>query len=547
MLKILFIIAINFVVLFAIGLFALNFFVKTDKIKTEITSRISSLTGQQFVINGKIHFSFYPVFGVAFQDAVLENPAGFDQSMPMIQVKEGDVGMSLSSLLKGDVVIKKIIFNQPVIRIVQNKNNAWNVSFRPQKKSSPEKATPSKSADKKQPAGRTFTIPDILVEDGDVIVQPLKGGKTEISNIELLFDHGEIHTELPFTASFMIDQQNLKGTVAIKGQFFEESNDRFDIRLLEIDTDLMSGQTPIKSHMTTDVIIDSNQIKTEMFGMVVNGSTLTGEIIVSNYKAGINELTVSGEIALDKINVPLMNISNLSAKIQGKNGVVQLLPLSAIVAGGQLNGSAGIDFTKKTSRVFLKASVNQINIQSVKGLDKLSGRGNLSVNLSANAFDHIVHTLNGNLALNIPAGKMMGFDLSAIIRTGLAVASINPTLLLPSRGYTDFKNAKATATIQGGVLSNRDFVMETTEANVKGSGSIDFAAGKINYELEATPRGINNVMVPITITGNLSDPDVGVNKPEILAEIVRGILMSPVDKTKKTIELPADLLKKILH
>lgn len=551
-LKILLIIGINFIVLIAIGVFALSFFVKTDKIKTEIAARVSSFTGLPFVINGKMHFSVFPVFGVQFQDAELGNPVEFDQSLPMIEVKEGDVGMSLSSLLKGDVVIKKIILNQPIIRMAQNKNEKWNFSMLsqdkpPVKSASSAVSAPDQSTKKEVPARKTFTIPDIFVKNGDVLIQSAKGEPTEISNINLSFDHGEIHSELPFSASFVINQPNLKGTVEITGQFFEEDNDRWDIRLLVIDANLMNGKTPIKSHMTTDIMIDSSQIKTNMLGIVINGSTLTGDVVVSNYKSGVNALVVDGKIAVDKINLPFMNVSNLSAKIQGKNGVIQLLPLSAVASGSSVSGSAGVDFTKKTPRIFLKINASRVNLQKATGVNNLTGYGSVSANLSANGFDNIMRTLNGNLAINVPSGRITGFDLSALIRTGLAIASINPALLLPPKGYTDFKNAKATATIQGGILSNRDFSMDTADAKVNGSGSIDFLAWRINYELEATPRGINNIVVPVAISGDLSNPDVELNKQKILAEVVRGILMQPLDKTKKTIALPADLLKAILH
>lgn len=132
----------------------------------------------------------------------------------------------------------------------------------------------------------------------------------------------------------------------------------------------------------------------------------------------------------------------------------------------------------------------------------LSGTGNIEMNFLASGGSEaaLANSLSGAGALAFSDGVMQGIDLASIFRLGKA----------DSGGSTVFEKATASFAINGGVLSNQDFVLTGPRIQATGDGTVSIGAQTLNYSiLPATTVPIDGgkkLRVPLKITGSWANP-----------------------------------------
>ena len=139
---------------------------------------------------------------------------------------------------------------------------------------------------------------------------------------------------------------------------------------------------------------------------------------------------------------------------------------------------------------------------------------------------------------------MTGGDLSALlldlagIDLGNAVLS---ALGIPRRA--DLRCMIADLGLKDGQVDTHTLLIDTTEANVIGSGAINLTDEKIDYKLKTEPKHINigSLPAPILIRGPLKSPSV-MPDPAALATrggiaAVLGVLLTPLAALIPTIQL----------
>ena len=111
---------------------------------------------------------------------------------------------------------------------------------------------------------------------------------------------------------------------------------------------------------------------------------------------------------------------------------------------------------------------------------------------------------------------------------------IPPEPTLPAR--TEFSNVRATGPVTDGVFRNDDLVAELPFMRLTGAGSVNFAAGEVNYRLVAKVlekpelagalsaeelEDFTKAEIPLRISGSLADPTIAPDIEDMVKQEVK--------------------------
>jgi AsmA protein len=101
----------------------------TDLIRTEIVAQVKSATGRDLTIAGESSFTFFPTLGVRARDVALSAPEGMG-GKPLLTAASLDVGVRLLPLLGQEIVVDRLVLNQPVfaLRVDAQGRKSWDMA-----------------------------------------------------------------------------------------------------------------------------------------------------------------------------------------------------------------------------------------------------------------------------------------------------------------------------------------------------------------------------------------------------------------------------------
>lgn len=267
-----------------------------------------------------------------------------------------------------------------------------------------------------------------------------------------------------------------------------------------------------------------------------------------------------GHLRIDTIKTRTSPITALKTAISLTNGRLTIGPHQANVWDGQIKGTLMVD--ADTQSISMAETVSNINIESLlaglSATDSLSGRGSLTADVTAKgaSSEALLKSLTGQVGLQLTDGAVKGVDLQAIMRAARAALGKTSTQADTTDGQTRFTELTATATLKNGVANNQDLRVGAPLFRVQGNGSIDIAAGQLNYlarvtvldtadaQASAGLKALRGVTVPVRLTGSISKPTYRVDIAALAAELAKTKLNDQVqDRINKAVPGLGDALK----
>ncbi|MGZ2258929.1 AsmA family protein [Roseobacter sp. A03A-229] len=219
----------------------------------------------------------------------------------------------------------------------------------------------------------------------------------------------------------------------------------------------------------------------------------------------------NGEIALTARSIDLgqFDLGATRALLRNENSrmVFELREVAAYGGGltGEfvINNRAGLSVGGQ-----LAASAIQMQplLADAAGLDRLTGQGDARLSFlgSGASVDAIMRSLSGDGSVQIGQGTILGIDLDRLMRSGDT-----------SPGTTVFDSLGGTWTIAGGVLSNRDLLLQLSNYRASGEGVVGLGAQTLDYTVTPVALRANSgqgISIPVRFVGPWSDisirPDV---------------------------------------
>jgi hypothetical protein len=242
---------------------------------------------------------------------------------------------------------------------------------------------------------------------------------------------------------------------------------------------------------------------------------------------------------------PSLPMQDFKAKFLLDNGRLTVEPLSFGVAGGRIGGHLVLDGREEVPAVATDLKIRSVKLaeffRDSKFAEEMGGvfGGRIELNGRGRSTHEIFESGDGGAVVVMSGGKLsnllleiVGIDIAESL--GFALGKDKP---VPVRcAVADFKLSK-------GELKTQTFVIDTTDTNVTGEGSIDLGSEKMDLKLEAHPKdpSLLAARTPVLIKGRLGDPEFGIDPSQAIARgaaaAALGALLTPLAALLPMIEL----------
>ena len=246
----------------------------------------------------------------------------------------------------------------------------------------------------------------------------------------------------------------------------------------------------------------------------------------------------------ERIETDSTPLDDIIAVLDVVDGTLNLRPLSFGVGSGRIAMNIALEGRQDPVHAVTDVDFRKLDLGHI--LSKTSifhGAGTIGgsarIDTSGNSMKTMLGRGNGALKL-----FMTGGDISAIL-IDLAGIDLGNALLsavgIPRR--TDLRCLVADFGLRDGQVDTRTMLIDTTEANVIGSGAIDLRNEKIDYQLKTEPKHFNigSLPAPILIRGDLKSPRVAPDARALAlrggAAVALGVLLTPLGALIPTIQL----------
>lgn len=275
----------------------------------------------------------------------------------------------------------------------------------------------------------------------------------------------------------------------------------------------ISGKKPVISASLTSKLLDINEIS----GGDKSASKENKEKIFSNDPidfSGLNAVDANITYQANALKADVLKLKKLSGEVAIKNGKLDMHPFEVLVGDGFLRAQINIDgvaakpvFSSKLSARGIDAGRllsefdfgNYLTLKTDFETD-LSGAG---VSLHDIASD-----LNGTLRIVGMDGRLNDAVISTV-STGIMDA-----LPWVSRADSNIINCVIVdMPVKSGTIVTNKMFMDTNGMAVTGSGKINLGAETIDLTFVPSAKNVSlgSFAVPLSVSGQLSSPNVGVN------------------------------------
>ncbi|TAK63380.1 AsmA family protein [Methylobacter sp.] len=238
-------------------------------------------------------------------------------------------------------------------------------------------------------------------------------------------------------------------------------------------------------------------------------------------------------------------LNDLDIGFNLQKGVLHLDPLDFGVADGTIGGSLILDGQKDVPQIQSDLMLKRLSLKPFftdPKFESLSAGyfgGQLKVKGNGRSLAEVLATSDGRITLMMTGGKI---SLLIIEAAGLDLGQATP-LLLGKDKSTDIRCVIGDFKVDNGLLNSEIFVFDTTDSNIDGYAHINLKDETIDAKVETHPKDISigSARTPITVTGRLKQPTIGLDPKQLAARaagaVVLGAFLTPVAAIIPFIEL----------
>jgi uncharacterized protein involved in outer membrane biogenesis len=514
------------IVLFAVGgllallllaAVALVLFMDANALKPRLEAAASDALGMEVRIGGRLEIGLFPGLHIAVEDVRIRN-----RGADVASAKETILGIELLPLLHKELRIVKIGMKRPRISIEQDRDGKFNFE-------TPEGEAGKKTAE--EPEGMRFSlyVAKITLSDGALFYANKKTGEVleagdftlDVSRLRLIEGKSpDLRKNLSFAAEFACKEFR-KGSLAVSDLKLrvEGKDGRYAIRPVTAARLVYSGP--------------GGKVIADRIALGVENLAVGGE-----GKADLlRRISFSGTAGIGEFRADNLVITDLKSPVAGKDGVLDLDPVTMRLFGGQGSGSLRADLSDSVPRYLVRYSLSKFRIEEfLKVLSpKKAAEGpmDLSVTLSmrGKTANEMKRTANGEVTLRGENLTLDGVDLDRVFSRYEASQSFNlvdvgaffiagPFAPLITKGYdfaSLFRGSGGSSRIRAlvsdwkverGMARAKDVAMATNEHRIALTGSLDFPGERFDDVTMAMVDGRGCVMVRQKIRGSFRKPEV---------------------------------------
>jgi AsmA protein len=247
------------------------------------------------------------------------------------------------------------------------------------------------------------------------------------------------------------------------------------------------------------------------------------------------DIQVSGKEIAKPVEVKALNIALTPSEIHSDNFNVTSGGTTAAVqlsVKQYTSNSPQVDATLRAPQAALPDLLAMAKAYGVTSLDKVTGQGNLSVDMHAAGpvrsltSDEIMKALNGTINVNFNNMRYSGIDISHQILSMIGTSKATQK----DQGFTNVQKMTGTILVKNGIAQTNNLQAALDIGNVGATGTANLASQTLNMQLNAVlskaftqevgGTGVGGYMstalannqgelvVPATVTGTFQNPKV---------------------------------------
>jgi AsmA protein len=481
------------------GLVAFVLLINPNQFKPLIVEQTKNATGLDLVIDGDIHWQFFPTLGFAIGKTEMRNPDGFEKEN-LFQVNAIDVSIELMPLFDKQLTVGKVTLNGADIQLETLNNGRTNLdSFT---------ATDATSNSKSDPSGVTTSIS--VSSDDKNTSQVEEAWRINVAGLSIINSNLEVN-DRKTGASTKLQVVDLSVSEFTPGEWSQVS---FDL------TGVSNGQQ-FAADGASEFMLSANLKDYALRQMTINSSFDDGSNKISSATLALNHFEFGHPAQLDiKLNGL---IADLAVSLTGKTellldaGLTSVkasnLSLSAEMKGSSLpqsplNISLVSDLSFDINKSELNATISKLTANditmdgatTVTLADITKIRFNVHSNsidvdqfLGLNTAQPIAETASSGNANDAakPASETVSKevepDLSAL--KSLDVAGTIAIDKLKANNV-DMSNVKSKFAINRGLVTLESFNANLYQGSVVASGQLDGRKSPATYSVKKTVKGV---------------------------------------------------------
>jgi uncharacterized protein involved in outer membrane biogenesis len=515
-------ILVSLVVVLVLLAFAIPYFLNVDRYRDNIADAIAKQTGRKVSLGG-IRLRLLPGAALTVDDLHVGNPDKFPAG-DLLSADEIRVNVALGPLLSRTIHINSIDLVHPKVSLVTDVTGMNNYTFTP---ASPAPAT-------KAPAEGSSSISldeidSVNLSGAEVMVGAVVRGavvsSADVKGINVTL-HNFVLTPLrvhDWQAESTLTGVNLtlegwsepvafkSGQVTLAGgkmdaQFVADLAKASDIKGTLGIADIEKPQVNFE--------LSASQLDIDKLIAVAGGQSSSAPATPAQAKpaapAGPSELVAHGHINIEKITTKPYAVGPANVEIRVYTDRAELWPISIGMYGGTLQISSRVDRVTDPPR--FTANVQMRNLDVAKVLDvtpsargKVSGTGELDLQLLGNLSDAWKKTLSGTGKFAVRNGHLPGVSLGSMVTSLVKSAGMGAL-----GGDTPFTVLEGDINIANQRVSSKLLHLDSPAGVVSLSGSVGMDS-TLDYQGTATvnPAAVVGSGAAANIVGGLIGSRVG--------------------------------------
>jgi uncharacterized protein involved in outer membrane biogenesis len=496
---------------------ALVLFVDVNALKPRLEAAASDALGMEVRIGGRLGIGLFPGFHIVAADLRIRN-----RGADVASAKKTFLGIELLPLLHKEIRVVKIGMKQPRISIDQDRDGKFNFE-------TPEGEVGKKTAEEAKGTGFSLDVAKISLSDAALFYadkktgEALEAGVFNLDVSRLQFTGGktpDLPKHLSYTAEFSCKEFR-KGSLAVS-----------DLKLRIEGKDGLYRIDPVTAarlvYSGPDGKVQADRIALGVDNLAVGGDK----------KAGLlRRISFSGTAGIGEVRTEGLVVSDLKSAVTGKDGILDLHPVTMRLLGGHGSGSLRADCSGDVPQYRVRYSLSKFRIEeflkTLSPKNAAKGPMDISATLSmrGKTANEMKRTADGEVSLRGENLTLDGVDLDKVFNRFEASQNFNlvdvgvffiagPFAPLITKGYgfaSLFGGSGGSSRIgvvvsdwkvERGIALAKDVAMATNEHRVALVGSLDFPNERFDDVTMAVIDGKGCVKARQKIRGSFRKPEV---------------------------------------
>jgi uncharacterized protein involved in outer membrane biogenesis len=582
MLKRLLTVLVSLILLIALLLAGIFFFVDPKDYQGRIADLVRKSTGRELAIEGDMGLCLFPRVGLILERVTLSNPAGME-GPPFAKASSLRVSVSLLPLLKKHLEITGLTVKGLELRLVRGEDGTttWAFPSEPAEETVPVKTTPGRPV---LPPG--LSVAGVSLRNASVnfddrrsgisfrvhklrlTADRLTPGKT--SEIDLAFTLESPRPALEATlefSSFVNLAEDLTACTARKARLKVRASGedvpagKMDLELAAtLDLDLEKGRIQVNDLLAS---LDETEVEgafdlrdislpAAAFDLRITHLNLDRYLNGKNDKAPspakaadsrgeatkipsvLRTLDLEGRFRAERIQARRLIFEDIDVRVNAGDGLLRVEPVHATLYGGEIEARSTLDVRGQAALTTLALRAEQVQVgpvvQALAGEEKMTGTAEVDLDMRTRGLDTdawLAH-LTGPGSFAVRNGTVSFFGVPKDAEKE-GTSTVNPFQV--SDSPTPFETLDGSVSAHEGLLTNQDLRFHSQMIQAAGQGQVDLRQRSMDYDLDVILSYLPDVSV--RIVGPISDPSVRVQPLKMLRRSVEDLGKGAMDVPEK--------------